>query len=104
MNTFSIKNLENVEFRIKDNISPVDILALSMQDFEKFEQLRVIYKFALEHTEVKIGEQWVPVKTVDKEVYMPMGINSNGLALQELASYFIQEVIGKTFTKSSESA
>ena len=103
MKNFKIEALPDFEFFIdEENISPVDVLALSMQDYEKFEQLRVIYKYALENTLVKVGEKLLPVKTANKEVYMPVGINKNGLALHEICTFFMREVIGKTFQKSSE--
>lgn len=84
-------------------ISPVDILALQMQtDLDNFEKTQMLFKFALEHTEVKVGEKWFPVKTPNKEVYFPVGIEEDYVALNEICAYFLNNKMAKVFQKSSE--
>ena len=104
---------QNQEFKIESRneqfrvayVSPVELLAISTQvDLEKYEQTKVLYNFALEHIEVSMGDKWFPVKTPNKEVYMPMGIDNDFVALNDLCMYFVSEVIYKAFQKSSESA
>lgn len=97
-----IDSMPDYEFRTK-SISPVDLLAITTQtDFEKFAQTKALYAFALENMEVKIGEKWFPVKLPGREVYMPTDIEENLTALNELIAKFLDEVVAKTFTKSSE--
>ena len=90
------------QFRVP-KISPIDLLALQMQtDLENFTQTKVLFTFALEHIEVKMGEKWTPVKTANKEIYMPFGIEDDFNALNELCGYFLTNVVTKVFPKSSE--
>ena len=100
-NNFELETLPNITFRFAtETIDPVEMLALSSQNFEDYKQLKVVYQFALEHAQVKIGEKMIPVKKGN--VYMPVGIDKNFIALQELCTKFIAGVIGKAFMKSSE--
>lgn len=104
MNTieFTIESKKELTFRVV-KLSPVDLLALQLQtDLDNFDQTRLLFRFALEHTEVKIGEKWFPVKTSGKEVYMPMGIEEDFTALNEICVWFLNNVIAKVFPKSSE--
>ena len=99
---FTIESLPELEFRIS-KISPVDLLAITTQiDFEKFQQTKVLYQFALEHIDVKQGEKWFPVKLPNQEIYTPTTIEDNLSALNDLVAYFLNEVIAKTFTESSK--
>ena len=99
---FKIESLPDLELRF-NKLSPVDLLAITTQiDFEKFGQTKELFGFALEHTEVKQGEKWFPVKYPGKEVYTPTSIEENLLALNQIVTYFLDEVIAKTFMKSSE--
>ena len=101
MKEFKINGREET-FRV-GYISPVELLALSTQiDFQNYEQTKLLYKFSLEHIEVKVGEAWLPVKTTDKEVYAPQNIANDYIALNELCLYFMQNYIAKTFTQSSK--
>ena len=89
-------------FRIV-KISPIDILALQMQtDLDNFEKTKLLFKFALEHTEVKAGEKWFPVKTPNKEVYFPTDIAEDYIALNEICAFFLDNKMAKVFQKSSE--
>ena len=71
-------------------------------DFEKFETNKSLISFCLENAETLVGEKWLPVKIKNQEVYQPMGIESNILALNEIYLYMMENVIAKTFMKSSE--
>lgn len=103
---------ENKEFNIEGRtdtfripyISPVDLLALSTQlDLDNFQKTVIVFNFALEHIEVSMGENnWKPVKTKGKEVYMPFGIDKDLPYLDALCTYFIREVMYPAFQKSSE--
>lgn len=101
-NTFTIKS-RNETFRI-GYVSPVSMLAISTQvDLDNFKKTETLFTFALEHIEVQMGEEWNPVKTPDKEVYMPFGIQTDFTSLDELCTYFLTEVIQPAFQNSSES-
>lgn len=90
------------QFRIA-KISPIDLLAISTQiDFDNFKATKTLIQFAIENIEVKIGEKWLPVKTKDKEIYWPKDIVNDFMALNELFTYMMTEVIVKVFQKSSE--
>lgn len=99
MSTFKIKNINN-EFRIA-RISPVELLALQMQiDFSNLNMTVTLFNYILEHIEVKISDSWVKVK--DDEVYMPVNIESNIKALQDLVFYFLNEYMKPIFMNSNE--
>lgn len=98
---FTINSREE-SFRVV-KISPIDLLALTSQlDMGNFKQSQVLYTFALEHLEVKVQNTWLPIKTPGREVYNPVGIDSDLIALNELCMWFLNEVVAKPFMKSSE--
>ena len=100
---FKIESMPNHTFRVA-KISPVDLMAITQTiDFEKFETNQALIKFCLENAEVLMGEKWMPVKTKNRDVYQPIGIENNMLALNEIFLYMMENVIAKTFMKSSES-
>lgn len=103
--------MTNEEFKIESRsetfrvakISPVDLMAItSLIDFEKFETNKALIGFCLENVEVKVGEKWLPVKMKAREVYQPLGIENDFAALNEIFIWMMENVISKTFTKSSE--
>lgn len=99
---FELKALPGTLFR-QGKISPVSLLAVTTQiDFDRLVQTETLFNFALEHLEVKVGEKWLPVKIRGRDVYMPIGIDENFVALNELITWFLNEVVAKTFPKSSE--
>jgi len=99
---FKIESKPELDFRIGE-ISPVELLAISSQvDLDNLQKTETLFTFALEHTEVKQGNSWFPVKTKDREVYCPIEFKEDFAALNEVLTYFIKEVIVKTFLKSSE--
>ena len=100
---FKIESLPNNTFRVA-KISPVDLMAITQTiDFEKFEANKTLITFCLENTETLMGEKWLPVKVKGKDVYQPMGIETNFIALNQIYLWMMENVIGKTFMKSSES-
>lgn len=101
---FEIEAMKGTKFRTK-YISPVDLLALGSQvDLDDFYKSQLLFTFALEHIEVLIGDnnKWFTVKTPGQEVYMPLGIEENLKALNQLSAWFIENIVIKTFTNSSE--
>lgn len=100
---FSIESRPNQRFRVA-KISPVDLMAITQTiDFDRFESNQTLIRFCLENAEVLVGEKWLPVKTKGREVYQPLGIEGDLNALNEIFLWMIENVIAKTFTKSSES-
>ena len=103
MAEFTIESRPELIFRTKQ-ISPIDLLALTTTiDFEKFTKTKELYTFALEHLEMKTndGTTWSYVKVEGREVYNLL-IENDLNAINELIIYFLNEVVGKAFTKSSE--
>lgn len=102
MTEFTIKSRPELVFRTK-NISPVDLLALTTTiDFENFTKTKELYNFALEHIEVKDNnDKWSSAKVEGREVYNLL-IEDDVMAMNELITYFLNEVVGKAFMKSSE--
>lgn len=99
---FKIETRDN-EFRI-GKIKPAEVLALSLTvDLDDYKKSVELIDFVLEHTEVKMGDKWNPVKMPGKEVYMPLGIDTDYISIQKLSEYFIKEVLGKAFQTSRES-
>lgn len=100
---FEINSRKGATFRVA-KISPVDLLAITQTiDFENFKATKTLINFCLENAEVKVGEKWLPVKVKDKDIYQPMGIENDFTALNEIFVWMLENVITKTFTKSSES-
>lgn len=99
MKTFKIQARDE-EFRI-GKISPVEILALQTQiDFNSLEQTTTTFDFILEHIEVNLVGQWVKVK--NKNLYMPVDIENDLQALQQLVVYFLTDYLAPLFKKSNE--
>lgn len=106
MINFTLETMKDIEFRFKD-VSPTDILSLSNMDFKTRTERKELYDFALENTEVKMGEKWVPVKTPaiqpnQRDVYMPIGMEKNLIEMEMICTKFLVEVVYKAFQKSSE--
>ena len=96
-------NSRKEQFRV-GQISPVDLLAISTQiDFENFKMTKTLIQFCLESVEVKMGEKWIPVKTKDREIYYPKNIVNDLMAMNEIFTWMMENVIAVVFQKSSES-
>lgn len=97
---FEIDELKGYSFRFK-KVSPVKLLALQTSvNIEDFNKAADLYAFILESTEVKIAEAWVNVKEKGREVYLPVGIEDNGLALMAICAKFMTEVLKPVFQSS----
>lgn len=100
---FEIDSRKGTKFRVA-KISPVDLMAITtIIDFEKFESSKTLITFCLENVEVLMGQVWMPVKVKGKDIYQPMGIENDFIALNEIFVWMMENVIAKTFTKSSGS-
>ena len=63
---FRIKSYDG-EFRIK-KMNAIELLGIRSQiDFDNLDSAIEFFKIALEHIEVKIGNDWVPVKMKNRE-------------------------------------
>ena len=103
MREFTVESRPGITFR-EARVSPIDLLAITTQvDFDEYKKNKELFKFALEHLECEIEGKWLPVKTADREVYMPFGIERNYKALNELVQWYLENVIIEVFTGSAES-
>lgn len=100
---FKIDSMPERQFRI-GKMTPIEVLAISTQiNFENFKMTETLITFAVEHTEVKIGEKWMPVKVKDKEIYQPTEISKNLPALNEIFSFVMEKLVAEVFPNSVES-
>lgn len=100
MNEFTIDALPNYQFRV-GKISPIEYLTINtFVDFNNFEKTQKLFTFILEHIEVKIGETWTKVK--EGNVYMPLQLETNMKAIEQLNFYFLNEILIPLFTESKE--
>lgn len=102
MKEFTIESKKTHKFRIA-KISPVELLALQMQiDFSNLQLTVTLFSYILEHIEVEISKQWVPVKEKNRDVYMPVDLENDFLSLRELVFYFLNSYMKPLFTNSNE--
>ena len=99
---FNIPNRKE-NFRIK-KMNAIQTLAIRSQiDFDNVKAAEKFFKLALENIEVEIAGSWLPVKTENREVYLPDGIENDLEAGTALTTYFTKDYLMPVFTKSSES-
>lgn len=99
--TFNIEGRKEL-FRI-GKISTVEILAIQTQiNFNSLYQTETLFNFILEHIEVSLNNMWVTLKEKGREVYMPLDIQNDYVALQQLCIYFIKDYLQPLFKKSEE--
>lgn len=99
--TFNIEGRKEL-FRI-GKISTVEILAIQTQiNFNSLSQTETLFNFILEHIEVSLNNMWVTLKEKGREVYMPVDIQNDYIALQQLCIYFIKDYLQPLFKKSEE--
>lgn len=99
--TFNIEGRKEL-FRI-GKISTVEILAIQTQiNFNSLSQTETLFNFILEHIEVSLNNMWVTLKEKGREVYMPLDIQNDYIALQQLCIYFIKDYLQPLFKKSEE--
>ena len=94
--TFNIEGRKEL-FRV-GKISTVEILAIQTQiNFNSLSQTETLFNFILEHIEVSLNNMWVTLKEKGREVYMPLDIQNDYVALQQLCIYFIKDYLQCTF-------
>lgn len=109
MKEFEIEGYNN-KFRFKDATDPIMIMAygelLAKEDLKTKQE---IYSFAIDNTEVMVGDMWSPVrkKFVDNAgnehfTYMPTELAKDIKAIQYIVYKFINDVIADAFQSSSE--
>lgn len=99
--TFNIEGRKEL-FRV-GKISTVEILAIQTQiNFNSLCQTETLFNFILEHIEVSLNNMWVTLKEKGREVYMPLDIQNDYIALQQLCIYFIKDYLQPLFKKSEE--
>lgn len=99
--TFNIEGRKEL-FRV-GKISTVEILAIQTQiNFNSLFQTETLFNFILEHIEVSLNNMWVTLKEKGREVYMPLDIQDDYIALQQLCIYFIKDYLQPLFKKSEE--
>ena len=99
---FKIKSLEN-DFRIK-KMNALEALALrNVIDFDNFETTLKMLNVVVEHIEVKCGDNWLPVKETGRDIFFPIGIEENVLALNEIVNVFLNDYFKPLFRKSDAS-
>lgn len=99
--TFNIEGRKEL-FRV-GKISTVEILAIQTQiNFNSLYQTETLFNFILEHIEVSLNNMWVSLKEKGREVYMPLDIQEDYIALQQLCIYFIKDYLQPLFKKSEE--
>ena len=100
---FTLEKYAGATFRDNPKTSPIEILAAAnMIDFDSYDNMKGLFKFALENIEVSSGENWVPVKTADKELYMPIGLEKDYKSMTALTKWYFQNVLMPVFTDSVE--
>lgn len=99
--TFNIEGRKEL-FRV-GKISTVEILAIQTQiNSNSLSQTETLFNFILEHIEVSLNNMWVTLKEKGREVYMPLDIQNDYVALQQLCIYFIKDYLQPLFKKSEE--
>lgn len=77
-------------FRIKP-MNAIELLALRSQiSFDDFEQATKLYSLLLEKLEVKLNDQWLPVKEKGKNIFYPNGLENNMDLVNKLLDYFLE--------------
>lgn len=99
---FQIKSRNEV-FRIKQ-MNAIETLALNTQiSFQNMQKTTALFNIVLERIEVKCGNDWLPVKEKDQDVFYPSGIENDLNAIDELITYFMNDYLKPIFMKSNES-
>ena len=92
--------IKSNEFSIR-KMNVIEVISFrSLMDFKTLDGVSGFFKTVLENIEVKIGDEWLPVKEKNREVYYPNGIENDIKAIDKLLNYF-QSYLGEVFTQSS---
>ena len=88
------KIIKDNEYRIK-KMNAIEVLALKSQiDFSTMESTIKCYSTILERIEVKVKDQWLPVK--NKDNYYPKELETDSNLMEQLITYFL-EYLKKVF-------
>ena len=88
-------------FRVK-KMNAIEALALQSQiDFDSVESTEKLYNAILERLEVKVNDQWLPVKEKGRNIYYPDGIENCVNVIQELIHHFLYDYLKPLFQKSN---
>ena len=69
--------IKSNEFRIR-KMNAIEVISFrSLMDFKTLDGVSSFFKTVLENIEVKIGDEWLPVKEKNREVYYPNGIEND---------------------------
>lgn len=92
--------IDKNEFRVK-KMNAIEVISFkSLMDFSSLEGVSNFFKTILENLEVRIGDEWLPVKEKNREVYYPNGIENDIKMVDKLLNYF-REYLEEVFTQSS---
>lgn len=93
---------EGNTYRIR-KMNAIEVLALrSASDMKTVEGAKQFFTNVLERLEVQAGEQWLPVKQPNTNVYLPDGIENDLNAIQALVEFFMNDFLTPFFEKSAE--
>lgn len=92
--------IDKNEFRVK-KMNAIEVISFrSLMDFSSLDRVSSFFKTILENIEVRINDDWLPVKEKNREVYYPNGIENDIKVIDKLLNYF-QSYLKEVFTKSS---
>lgn len=84
------KIINDNEYRIK-KMNAIEVLALKSQiDFSTMESTIKCYSTILERIEVKVKDQWMPVK--NKDNYYPAELENDSKLMEQLITYFLEYI------------
>lgn len=104
--------LENKEFKIEGydftfrikTMNAIEAFAIQSQfDFRDLKRATNLINVVLEHIEIKVKDQWLPVKMEGRNVFVPESIESDVHLLRELMNFFSDKYLDGLFQKSDES-
>lgn len=100
---FKIKNRPDVQFKFTGITAP-ELLSINTKiNFGKDgEQDENVFTFVLEHAQVKIGNEWFPVKEKNMDVYYPVDIEEDIVSLYQIFTTFVDTIVIPVFKKSRE--
>lgn len=99
---FKIKNRANNEFKFAGITAP-ELLSINTKiNFDDGAQDENVFTWVLEHTQVKIGNDWLPVKEKGMDAYYPVDIEEDIISLYQIFTEFVHIVVMPVFKKSKE--
>lgn len=101
---FTIKNRPNLELKFVELTAPQLLSINTKINYSTDEQTEDVFTFIFEHTKVKIGNEWLPLKEKGMDVYYPVDIEEDIMSLYQVFGAFVDKVILPVFQKSKESS